>query len=206
MAGTPLQIIAGLGNPGREYAAHPPQRRVLVRRRAARRPAAQCRSRARAISGEVAPRRSSAAARCWLLKPADLHEPQRPARSRALARLHTRSPVGELLVVHDELDLPPGTARLKLGGGHGGHNGLRDIIAQLRRRTSGACGSASATRATSAEVIDYVLQRARRGRAGAASTRRSARRSGSSTTVRGRVPEGDERAARTASDRAAVGR
>ena len=37
--------------------------------------------------------------------------------------------VEQLLVVHDELDLPPGTARLKQGGGHGGHNGLRDIIA-----------------------------------------------------------------------------
>jgi PTH1 family peptidyl-tRNA hydrolase len=36
---------------------------------------------------------------------------------------------GQLLVVHDELDLPAGTARLKRGGGHGGHNGLRDIIA-----------------------------------------------------------------------------
>lgn len=37
----------------------------------------------------------------------------------------------EILVVHDELDLPPGTVKLKLGGGHGGHNGLKDIIAQL---------------------------------------------------------------------------
>ena len=34
-------------------------------------------------------------------------------------------------MVHDELDLPPGAARLKLGGGHGGHNGLKDIIAHL---------------------------------------------------------------------------
>jgi PTH1 family peptidyl-tRNA hydrolase len=38
---------------------------------------------------------------------------------------------GELLVVHDDLDLPPGTARLKFDGGHGGQNGLRDIMAQL---------------------------------------------------------------------------
>jgi PTH1 family peptidyl-tRNA hydrolase len=38
-------------------------------------------------------------------------------------------PVEQLLVVHDELDLPPGVARLKKGGGHGGHNGLRDIVA-----------------------------------------------------------------------------
>lgn len=37
----------------------------------------------------------------------------------------------EMLVVHDELDLAPGVARLKMGGGHGGHNGLKDIIAHL---------------------------------------------------------------------------
>jgi len=37
----------------------------------------------------------------------------------------------EILVVHDELDLPPGEAKLKKGGGHAGHNGLRDIHAQL---------------------------------------------------------------------------
>lgn len=40
-------------------------------------------------------------------------------------------PVGSILVVHDELDLEPGTARLKIGGGHGGHNGLRDIIEHI---------------------------------------------------------------------------
>jgi PTH1 family peptidyl-tRNA hydrolase len=37
----------------------------------------------------------------------------------------------EILIAHDEIDLPPGTVRLKQGGGHGGHNGLRDIIPQL---------------------------------------------------------------------------
>nr|WP_276616891.1 aminoacyl-tRNA hydrolase [Pseudomonas syringae] len=42
-----------------------------------------------------------------------------------------RIPVESILVAHDELDLPPGVAKLKVGGGHGGHNGLRDIIAQL---------------------------------------------------------------------------
>jgi PTH1 family peptidyl-tRNA hydrolase len=39
-----------------------------------------------------------------------------------------RLKVGNLLVAHDEIDLPPGTTRLKMGGGHGGHNGLRDIM------------------------------------------------------------------------------
>ena len=40
-------------------------------------------------------------------------------------------PAESILVAHDELDLPPGIARFKLGGGHGGHNGLRDIISKL---------------------------------------------------------------------------
>jgi PTH1 family peptidyl-tRNA hydrolase len=40
-------------------------------------------------------------------------------------------PVAQLLVAYDELDLPPGVARLKQGGGHGGHNGLRDICRHL---------------------------------------------------------------------------
>lgn len=41
-----------------------------------------------------------------------------------------------ILVAHDELDLPPGIVRLKTGGGHGGHNGLRDIVAQLGNNKS----------------------------------------------------------------------
>jgi PTH1 family peptidyl-tRNA hydrolase len=48
----------------------------------------------------------------------------------ALARFYKMLPE-EVLVVHDELDFPPGTARLKLGGGVAGHNGLKDIAAQL---------------------------------------------------------------------------
>lgn len=40
-------------------------------------------------------------------------------------------PPAAILVAHDELDIPPGTARFKQGGGHGGHNGLRDIISKL---------------------------------------------------------------------------
>ncbi len=40
-------------------------------------------------------------------------------------------PAHEILVVHDELDLPPGRIKLKTGGGHGGHNGLKDIITQI---------------------------------------------------------------------------
>ena len=67
-----------------------------------------------------------------------------------------RIPVHEILIVHDELDLSPGTVRLKRGGGHGGHNGLRDITAQLgsdfaRLRIGiGHPGAAD-------DVVNYVL-------------------------------------------------
>ncbi|WP_457674340.1 aminoacyl-tRNA hydrolase [Thiolapillus sp.] len=70
--------------------------------------------------------------RCWLLKP--MTYMNRSGRSAsALARFY-RIPPENILVVHDELDLPAGTVRLKQGGGHGGHNGLRDIISALGSR------------------------------------------------------------------------
>ncbi|ADP12426.1 MULTISPECIES: aminoacyl-tRNA hydrolase [Erwinia] len=52
---------------------------------------------------------------------------------KAVAAMATfyRIPAEEILVAHDELDLPPGVAKFKQGGGHGGHNGLKDIISRL---------------------------------------------------------------------------
>ncbi len=66
-----------------------------------------------------------------------------------------------ILVAHDELDLAPGIARLKIGGGHGGHNGLRDII-----RALGNCRDFARLRlgighpGQPSEVVDYVLRKA----------------------------------------------
>ena len=109
-----------------------------------------------------------------------------------------RSPPGEMLVVHDELDLPPGTARLKLGGGARRAQRPARRHRAPRRRTSGGCGSASAIRATATQVIDYVLQRAaRRGRAGAARGDRRGAAGASRVRARGRR-EGDARAAQRA--------
>jgi PTH1 family peptidyl-tRNA hydrolase len=77
------------------------------------------------------------------------------------AAAYLKIPPEAILVVHDDLDLPPGLARLKLGGGHGGHNGLRDAIAQIGpgfwrlRLGIGHPGNR-------AEVIDYVLSRGSR--------------------------------------------
>ncbi|BBI52382.1 peptidyl-tRNA hydrolase [Vreelandella olivaria] len=67
---------------------------------------------------------------------------------------------GNLLVAHDELDLPPGQARYKTGGGHGGHNGLRDIISALGgqkqfHRTRIGIGHPGEAR----QVTNYVLGR-----------------------------------------------
>lgn len=65
----------------------------------------------------------------WLLKPQTFMNLSGKSVA-ALARFFKIQP-HEILVAHDELDLPPGTVRLKTGGGHGGHNGLRSIIGAL---------------------------------------------------------------------------
>lgn len=64
--------------------------------------------------------------RGWLLKP--MTYMNRCGQSVVSLSNYYKIPVERILVVHDELDLPPGIARFKKGGGHGGHNGLRDII------------------------------------------------------------------------------
>ena len=62
----------------------------------------------------------------WLVKPQSyMNQSGGPVRA---ALDYYRAKAGELLVAHDEIDLPPGTVRLKQGGGHGGHNGMRDVI------------------------------------------------------------------------------
>ena len=62
----------------------------------------------------------------WLVKPQSYMN-QSGSPIRAILDYY-RLGLGDLLVAHDEIDLPPGTVRLKQGGGHGGHNGLRDIM------------------------------------------------------------------------------
>ncbi|MGB1092241.1 MAG: aminoacyl-tRNA hydrolase, partial [Oceanobacter sp.] len=66
---------------------------------------------------------------CWLLMPATFMNKSGQAVA-ALANFYKVSS-DEILIVHDELDLPAGVAKFKTGGGHGGQNGLRDIISQL---------------------------------------------------------------------------
>lgn len=74
----------------------------------------------------------------------------------ALANFYQIQPE-EILVVHDELDLPEGVARLKLDGGHGGHNGLRDIIQVLGTKRFYRLRIGIDRPAEKAQVVNYVL-------------------------------------------------
>lgn len=65
----------------------------------------------------------------------------------------------QILVAHDELDLPPGTAKLKKGGGHGGHNGLRDTIAHLGTKDFQRLRLGIGHPGDSRQVTGYVLGR-----------------------------------------------
>jgi peptidyl-tRNA hydrolase, PTH1 family len=76
----------------------------------------------------------------------------------ALARFFKIAPQ-EILVVHDELDVPPGEAKLKLGGSHAGHNGLRDIHAQLGTGDYWRLRLGIGHPGNKAEVANWVLKK-----------------------------------------------
>ncbi|SFD59117.1 peptidyl-tRNA hydrolase, PTH1 family [Thiohalospira halophila DSM 15071] len=76
----------------------------------------------------------------------------------ALARFYRLAPES-VLVAHDELDLPAGAVRLKTGGGHGGHNGLRDIIGALGSRDFHRLRLGVGHPGTGGDVVRYVLDR-----------------------------------------------
>lgn len=80
---------------------------------------------------------------------------------RAVAAMATffKIPVERVLVAHDEIDLQPGDIRLKVGGGHGGHNGLRDIIGQMGSRDFARLRIGVGHPGVSDDVVDYVLHR-----------------------------------------------
>jgi len=123
-----IRLIVGLGNPGKEYEATRHNAGFwLVERLAAD---GHAPFRAEAKFHGLAAKASLERQEVWLLKPQTYMNAS--GRSvAALAGFYKIAPA-EILVVHDELDLPPGAAKLKKGGGHAGHNGLRDIAAALK--------------------------------------------------------------------------
>lgn len=124
---TPIKLICGLGNPGREYQQTRHNAGFLFVDRIAEVYGLVFREESR-FRGRLA-RLQDGRLDCRLLKPTTFmnHSGQAVA---AVAGFYRIDPA-QILVAHDDLDLPAGTVRLKCGGGHGGHNGLRDIIQQL---------------------------------------------------------------------------
>ena len=151
---TPIRLVAGLGNPGRGYARTRHNAGFWFADALAARLGAAFAHEARfaadvAKSGDVR-----------ICKPMTFMNAS--GRSvAAIARFFGVAP-DAILVVHDELDLSAGDAKIKLGGGHAGHNGLRDVHAQLGTpdywRLRLGIGHPRNTEMPEREVVDYVLK------------------------------------------------
>ncbi len=122
-----IQLIVGLGNPGPQYEQTRHNAGFWFVEAVARRHGGSFKSENK-FHGEAC-KVLVEGKELWLLKPMTFMNKSGQAVA-ALARFYKIAPEN-ILVAHDELDLPPGAVRLKQGGGHGGHNGLRDTITQL---------------------------------------------------------------------------
>jgi peptidyl-tRNA hydrolase, PTH1 family len=127
MSDAPLKLIAGLGNPGADYARTRHNVGFWLVDELARRHGGTFRLEPR-HQAELA-RVRIGAMDLWLLKPMTYMNASGGAVG-SVAHFYKVAPQ-EILVAHDELDFPPGMARLKHGGGAAGHNGVRDIIASV---------------------------------------------------------------------------
>lgn len=149
-----IQLIVGLGNPGTEYEPTRHNAGFWFVDALAQRCQQSFRAEAR-FHSEVA-RCLLEGRECRLQKPQTYMNRSGQA-VRALTQFF-RIPVEDILVVHDELDLPAGTVRLKTGGGHGGHNGLRDLIDHLGSREFHRLRIGIAHPGDKRQVVDYVLK------------------------------------------------
>ncbi len=122
-----VSLIVGLGNPGAEYEKTRHNAGFWFVDELARQQHGNFRAEKK-FHGDIA-KITLAGNDIWLLKPQTFMNLSGQA-VQALAHFYKIKPE-QILVVHDELDLPVETIRLKKGGGHGGHNGLRDIAAKI---------------------------------------------------------------------------
>ena len=149
-----IQLVVGLGNPGDRYTGTRHNAGFWWVDELARRHGGDFRPNSR-FQGEVADLRF-AGLNLRLLKPTTYMNNSGRA-VQALASFY-RIALGAILVVHDEIDLPPGVVRLKKGGGDGGHRGLRDIIPAVGKdfyRLRVGVGRPE----HSSQVIDFVLKK-----------------------------------------------
>jgi len=157
-----IALIVGLGNPGERYAQTRHNAGFWFVDELARRYGATLRSES-TFHGDVG-RITVEGRDCYLLKPATFMN--RSGRAVVALANFYKLGAGQILVAHDEIDLPPGTVKLKFGGGHGGHNGLRDIIQMGGSREFWRLRLGVGHPGHRDQVTDYVL-----GRAGAAEQR-----------------------------------
>ena len=150
-----IRLLVGLGNPGPEHEATRHNAGFWWVDAAARKLGAALTPQ-RSYFG-LAARAQAATGTVWLLQPMTYMNLSGKAVA-ALARFYKIAPA-EILVVHDELDLLPGQAKIKLGGGHAGHNGLRDIHAQLGTADYWRLRLGIGHPGVKAEVVDYVLRK-----------------------------------------------
>ncbi len=150
-----IRLLVGLGNPGAEYEATRHNAGFWFIDEVAR-----------ALKVSLVPERSyfGLAARAntpggsvWLLEPMTYMNLSGKSVA-ALARFFKIAP-DEILVAHDELDLLPGQVKLKLGGSHAGHNGLKDIHAQLGSPDYWRLRLGIGHPGVKAEVVNYVLKK-----------------------------------------------
>ena len=153
-----LRVIVGLGNPGPKYTETRHNAGFWFIEQVARKYSATFRPEKK-FHGEVA-KISLQGKDIWLLKPGTFMNRSGLA-VRSLLSFY-RIAADQLLVAHDEIDLPPGTAKLKTGGGHGGHNGLRDIISQLGTKDFHRLRIGVGHPGSKEQVVDYVLHSASR--------------------------------------------
>lgn len=153
-----IRLIVGLGNPGQKYESTRHNAGFWWLDEFARSHGAGFKAEGK-FHGLMARERLHGQ-EVFLLKPSTFMNESGRAVA-ALAQFYRIAP-GEILVVHDELDLPPGSAKLKLGGGHGGHNGLKDIIAHLGTKDFWRLRLGIGHPGERAEVVNYVLNDPRR--------------------------------------------
>jgi peptidyl-tRNA hydrolase, PTH1 family len=149
-----MKLIVGLGNPGAQYAATRHNAGAWWIARLADELRVTLRAEAR-FQGLCAHVRQDDA-ELWLLSPHTYMN----ASGRSVGALcqFYKIPPEQVLVIHDELDLPPGTARLKLDGGLGGHNGLKDIAARLGTKNFWRLRIGIGHPGDKNAVVNYVLQ------------------------------------------------
>lgn len=150
-----IKMLVGLGNPGPEYTATRHNAGFWWLEAAALKLGVRL-APERSLHG-LAGRTTLNGQAVWLLQPMTFMN-RSGLSVGAMARFYKVAPE-EILVAHDELDLPPGDVRLKRGGGHAGHNGLRDIHAQLGSPDYWRLRLGIGHPGVKAEVVNWVLKK-----------------------------------------------